>query len=666
MTKCRNILILDKDFHVLCKETSNCCLFSEVLDRIENSCLDLFSFEKADVNKFYSTYFGVVNLSDYSIVFEEYRILGRGLKFCPTPPLFDHGVVKESIDKFFRNANLFLCFSDENNSQKDLENNSMGRFKQPDLKLPAKFNPPKPNMLEHTQEILNDRILKYNPSRNRPRNMSNKEYKILQQLQEMKSIVIKKADKGLNVVILNRENYIQETMRQLQNKQFYKECSENLTLKHHQIIQELVTELLEKEFISEQTYTFLSSGGKRTSVFYILPKIHKNLENPPGRPIVSSIDCPTERISMMLDMILQPLLLTTKSYIKDTPDFLRKLSKEIILEEENFFTLDVSSLYTNIPLEESLQIMEKEFFPRTDCVIPPPYLVKMLELILKCNNFTFNRKHFLQVNGTAMGTRVAPTYANLFMAHIEESYVYTYKDNSKPRIWFRFIDDIWGIFSGNSISFQNFVEHLNSIHDTIKFTKEFSSIEINFLDVTTYRNGQEILSKLYCKPTDSHSYLEFNSCHPPHNKTSIPFSQFLRIRRNCSKWEDFILYGMQLSTYFSIRGYYTEYVKDAFCKVNSMNRITTLNAKVQNPENSDKKKIFLILDYNPSLPPIKEWIEELWPILYKRSATRILVDRITIIVYQRPKNLQDLLVSSDLPEINWFGSKKKYSIPRCN
>ena len=270
-------------------------------------------------------------------------------------------------------------------------------------------------------------------------------------------------------------------------------------------------------------------------MFYLLPKIHKNLENPPGRPIVSSIDCATERISMMLDIILQPLLLTTKSYIKDTPDFLRKLSKEIILEEENLFTLDVSSLYTNIPLEESLQIMEKEFFPRTDCVIPPPYLVKMLELILKCNNFTFNRKHFLQVNGTAMGTRVAPTYANLFMAHIEESYVYTYKDNSKPRIWFRFIDDIWGIFSGNSISFQNFVEHLNSVHDTIKFTKEFSSIEINFLDVTTYRNGQEILSKLYCKPTDSHSYLEFNSCHPPHNKTSIPFSQFLRIRRNCSK-----------------------------------------------------------------------------------------------------------------------------------
>ena len=335
----------------------------------------------------------------------------------------------------------------------------------------------------------------------------------------------------------------------------------------------------------------------------------------------------TERISMMLDIILQPLLLTTKSYIKDTPDFLRKLSKERILAEENFFTLDVSSLYTNIPLEESLEIMEKEFFPKTNCSIPTTYLVRMLELILKCNNFTFNRKHFLQVNGTAMGTRVAPTYANLFMAHFEETYVYSYRNNSKPRIWFRFIDDIWGIFSGNRNTFQTFVEYLNSVHASIKFTEEFSSIEINFLDVTTYRSGEEILSNLYCKPTDSHSYLEFNSCHPPHNKTSIPFSQFLRIRRNCSKWEDFILNGMKLSTYFSIRGYPTELVKSAFCRVYSMERNSILTEKVQLDEKPDNKKLFLILDYNPSLPPLKEWIEELWPILYKSSATRLLVDR---------------------------------------
>ena len=139
-----------------------------------------------------------------------------------------------------------------------------------------------------------------------------------------------------------------------------------------------------------------------------------------GRPIVSSIDSPTERISMMLDIILQPLLSSTKSYTKDTPDFLRKLDRIKILPTENFFTLDVTSLYTIILLEESLDIMEKEFFPKTNCGIPIEYLRRMLELVLKCNNFNkFNRKHFPQIKGTAKGTRVAPTYANLFMAHFE-------------------------------------------------------------------------------------------------------------------------------------------------------------------------------------------------------------------------------------------------------
>ena len=100
-----------------------------------------------------------------------------------------------------------------------------------------------------------------------------------------------------------------------------------------------------------------------------------------------------------------------KSYIKDTPDFLRNIEEITILSGENFFTLDVASSYTNIPLEESLDIMEEEFFPKTKCGIPIKYLRKLLELILKCNNFKFDRKHFLQINGTAMGTRVAPTYA---------------------------------------------------------------------------------------------------------------------------------------------------------------------------------------------------------------------------------------------------------------
>ena len=200
------------------------------MDSLENCTEYLFSYEKDDINKFYGQYFGVVNLSNYQIRFEELEILGKGLKVCSTPPLYDHGAVKESLDKFFRNANLFLFFSEEDNSQEEIEINSTDGFKHKNLKLPSKFNPPKPNMLEHIQEILTDRILTHNPNRNRPRNLTNKQYQLLEELQNNNSIVIKKADKGSNIVIMDREFYIKEAMRQLSDTKFYKSCKENLTL----------------------------------------------------------------------------------------------------------------------------------------------------------------------------------------------------------------------------------------------------------------------------------------------------------------------------------------------------------------------------------------------------------------------------------------------------
>ena len=189
---------------------------------------------------------------------------------------------------------------------------------------------------------------------------------------------------------------------------------------------------------------------------------------------------------------------------------------------------------------------------------------------------------------------------------------------------------------------------------------------MDFLDVTTYRKNSRVYSKLFCKPTDSHSYLEFNSCHPPNNKTSIPYSQFLRIRRNCTEWEFFIQNGLKLSLYFSIRGYPTNLVREAFLKINALSRKEVLHSDKKNTSDENSMKLFLILDYNPSLLPIKEWLLELWPILYKSSGTRKLVDAKPIIGYRRPRNLEEFLISSDLPEVQWFPTKKRISIPRCN
>ena len=186
-----------------------------------------------------------------------------------------------------------------------------------------------------------------------------------------------------------------------------------------------------------------------------------------------------------------------------------------------------------MPYDEGIQCIKELLNSKCQNSLPSnDNLIKMLQLVLKCKNFIFNNENYLQINGTAMGTRMAPSYANLFMNSIKRKYIYT--RHIQPRIWFRFIDDVWGIFQGTELELKQFVDCCNSVHDSIKLTIEYSMMSVNFLDVITYNSNGRINFTLYVKPTDTHSYLDYKSCHPQSNKSSIPYSQFLRIRRNCT------------------------------------------------------------------------------------------------------------------------------------
>ena len=114
----------------------------------------------------------------------------------------------------------------------------------------------------------------------------------------------------------------------------------------------------EKE-ISEKAFLFLIKGGKRRSIFYMLPKIHKNKIPPPSRQIVSSVSSPTEKISMFLHIILQRFVVKPKSYIMDMADFLSKVQGIELNSNDWMFSMDVTSLHTNIPHDDGIECVKK-------------------------------------------------------------------------------------------------------------------------------------------------------------------------------------------------------------------------------------------------------------------------------------------------------------------
>ena len=112
--------------------------------------------------------------------------------------------------------------------------------------------------------------------------------------------------------------------------------------------------------ISDEALDYFLVNNPKLGGFYLLPNIHKRLYNVPGRPFISNSGYCTENISAFLEYHLHPITQKVKSYIKDTNDFLHKLSALPSLPEDIILcTIDVVGQYPNIPHEDWLVAMQK-------------------------------------------------------------------------------------------------------------------------------------------------------------------------------------------------------------------------------------------------------------------------------------------------------------------
>ena len=220
-------------------------------------------------------------------------------------------------------------------------------------------------------------------------------------------------------------------------------------------------------------------------MFYTVTKIHKAILF--GRPIISWCDGLTERLPSFVDKLLQPIAQIQDSYLKDTTHFIRFIESTRVPRNAFLVSMDVTSLNTNIPQEEGITIVCNVYdnFHANNPPIAINFLREMLSLILKENSFQFYGKDYLQTHGTAMGTKMAVAFANIFMASIEKE-ILRHSVN-KPLTWKRFIDDVFCLWDTNKEEIEHFIEQANSYHLTKRFTAEVSQLETTFLDTTVYK-----------------------------------------------------------------------------------------------------------------------------------------------------------------------------------
>ncbi|CAJ0968550.1 unnamed protein product [Ranitomeya imitator] len=298
-------------------------------------------------------------------------------------------------------------------------------------------------------------------------------------------------------------------------------------------------------------------------------------------------------------------------------------------------TLDVNNLYTSIQHVKGIRVTERILRDSQKDPNVVSFLLNLLELVLTENFFLFEDTFYVQVQGSAMGSNVAPPYANCFMSIFKSDYIYNNElFQSHCLLWHCYIDDVFCLWRGSQDTLFGFLEHINSVWPELLITVD-----------------------LYVKETDRNNLLLYQSCHPTAVKKSIPCSQFERVRRIVS---DPIVRSQRLNEMeekFSLKGYPPRMLNQ--CR----------NTTSSNRDSGSPPRIPLVHTFHPFMYRFHNKIRKHWHIL-RDSFPEIPEFQVPFMpCFRRPNNLRNKVVRADIgsrlimPKQTFLQTQKKGTFP---
>ena len=600
----------------------------------------------------------IINMSNIDLSAGELSILMRGLKFTPTPKP-NKEELKADISHFNRKMRLSeffvgLDYTDDGSIVRNKSSFTPGRHRDAHL---DRFVDHISNIPLETTQVRD--------------NLNKTEREAIKSLINNDNIVIKESDKGSSVCVMNAEYYQQKIMDLLCDTSFYVQLPDNADSLTMIRIRKLVKDHSAELTPKEQQY--LTDFEVKTSNFYGLPKVHKSTviinevnqtsedfiqcKDPLDlkfRPIVAGPSCATHRLSNFIDILLRPYIQFVKSYVRDDIDFLTHLP-ETIKESSIFVSFDVTSLYTNISHELGIRAISYWLDNYTSSEtnhsrISKQFILDGLKLILENNTFQFNRMHFKQISGTAMGTKMAPTFATLVLGFLEKRLYSLFEEHfgSAGKEYLienfkRFLDDVFCIWDQELYGdISVLCNMLNSLDPNIKFTIEIGKDGLAFLDIMVKRDGTRITTDLFYKPTDSKLYLDFHSCHPRNTKINVPYNLARRICTICLDTDDREFRLQELKEFLTKRHYPVTLINAGILKAKGHD-IAELR-QVTHKAANQKNVITFVHEHNPTHPNIFKEIKNSMSMLQGSTRMKDIVQNTSFISSKKqPKNLKHLL-----------------------
>ena len=380
-------------------------------------------------------------------------------------------------------------------------------------------------------------------------NISKEEKEAIMSLKSDDDIIIKRTDKSKSISIQNKNDYINKIKSEhLNDTNTYEKLPDRVnpitTIENK--LKSLWSTISKRNLLAKKHVEMMKPHESKPGEFYGLLKDHKKTDDEglfPQRPVVSGIDTPTEKLSWLLEKVLHVLLPYVPAHLDSEDQFISILQEveSEVTSDDILFSLDVVALYPSIPIDDAISKIirfageHKEEIEQFGILLPE--IEEGLRLILHNNIFRFGNDLYKQKRGVAMGNRLAPTVAILFMHFIESRGLDTC--SMRPAIFKRYIDDCFGIWKHGRKSLDEFLAHMNSINPFICFTMETDQETgwLNYLRFSLRSNDGFIDRTWYRKTSARDIFLHSDSHHSEETKHNVIVNQFRCIEHICSSEE---------------------------------------------------------------------------------------------------------------------------------
>ena len=339
----------------------------------------------------------VTNLSEHILTNAELSLLEKGLKFVPDRTKINSTKLLADLGEWERRMRLreyFYKANDDSENESDEENDEINKFK---LKQKSFWTPRhgRDQWMDTYIELVKNDIVN-NLKKGGKLNLSSDEKDAFYSLLHNENIVIRPADKGSGIVVVDKTEYIHRLHKEMTDSESYKEIPQDLTETATKTVKKLVNKMFKEGVINKDLQQYLIPKYPKNGKLKGNPKLHK--DGAPFRTIVSGVNTPTERMAEVVEHELNDYVINSPTYIRDTTDFINKLReiKSTIPTNALLFCFDVEKLYPSVPRTEGIQACKEALNRRKKPIVPTDNAIEMIETVLDFNGFGLGERNYRQ------------------------------------------------------------------------------------------------------------------------------------------------------------------------------------------------------------------------------------------------------------------------------